>query len=115
MAPAEGIKIVASSSIVTTGQTAFTPIGSSFAAPLVTAAAAMVWATHRDWTAAEVANALVRSATPLPGGSPPSRSWGWGRLDVRRALRMPRLLDSHSPTTGPTRHAPSARCTRGRS
>ena len=42
--------------------------GTSFAAPLVTAAAAMVWATHRDWTAAEVANALVRSATPLARG-----------------------------------------------
>ncbi len=97
VAPAEGMKVVASSGVSKTAETAITPAGTSFAAPLVTAAAAMVWATHRDWTAAEVANALVRSATPLPGGSVPSRAWGWGRLDVRRALRMPRLPDSHEP------------------
>ena len=51
----------------------------------MTAAAAMVWATHRDWTATEIANSLVRSATPL-GKEPPSRNWGYGRLDVNKAL-----------------------------
>ena len=52
----------------------------------MTAAAAMVWATHRSWDAAEVAGALVRTATPLGTGAP-SRDWGYGRLDVSRALR----------------------------
>ena len=46
----------------------------------MTAAAAMVWATHRDWNAAEVANALVRSARPL----------GEGRAQHRVRLRHPR-------------------------
>jgi hypothetical protein len=75
----------------------YTPPGTSFATPLVTAAAAMVWSTHRDWNAAEVANALVRSATPLPGGHAPSRSWGSGRLDVSLALRTRRMPDPHEP------------------
>ena len=98
VAPAEGIKVMATSA---PGQSASTETtltfrGTSFSAPLVTAAAAMVWATHRDWTAAEVANALVRSATPLGKGAP-SRNWGYGRLDVNLALRIPKLADSHEP------------------
>jgi Subtilase family len=95
VAPAQGVKVIATS-VLATAETAITPAGTSFAAPLVTAAAAMVWATHRDWTAAEVANALVRSASPLGRGAP-SRSWGSGRLDVRRALRTARLPDPHEP------------------
>lgn len=96
VAPAEGIRVMASSFITSTAETAYTETGTSFSAPLVTATAAMVWATHRDWTAAEVANALVRSATPLGSGAP-SRVWGSGRLDVRRALRAARLFDPHEP------------------
>jgi subtilisin family serine protease len=96
VAPAEGIKVVASSGVLMTSDWTTTPSGTSFSAPLVTAAAAMVWATHRNWSAAEVANALVRSATPLGRGAP-SRDWGYGRLDVRRALRMPLLADPHEP------------------
>jgi hypothetical protein len=96
VAPAEGIKVVASSGVLSSVETAFTPSGTSFAAPLVTGAAVMVWATHRDWSATEVASALVRSATRL-GGVAPSRAWGAGRLDVRRALRTARLPDPHEP------------------
>jgi hypothetical protein len=98
VAPAQGVKVLASSApgLSTTAETAITPPGTSFSAPLVTAAAAMLWATHRDWTAAEVANALVRTATPLGAGAP-SRSWGWGRLDVSRALHAARLPDPHEP------------------
>lgn len=96
VAPAEGIKVVTSSGVSVSAETAFTPSGTSFAAPLVTGAAVMVWATHRDWSATEVANALVRSATPLGAGAP-SRAWGAGRLDVRRALRAERLPDPHEP------------------
>ena len=86
VAPAQGIKVMATGAIGLSASTETTLTGTSFAAPLVTAAAAMVWATHRDWTAAEVANALVRSATPLGKGAP-SRNWGYGRLDVSLALR----------------------------
>jgi len=38
--------------------------GTSMAAPYVTAAAAMVWATHPDWTAAQVKEALIATVTP---------------------------------------------------
>jgi hypothetical protein len=98
VAPAQGIKVIASGAegVSATAQTAITPNGSSFATPLVTATAAMVWAIHRDWTAAEVANALARSATPLSANTPNSTS-GYGRLDVSRALRMAQLPDSHEP------------------
>jgi hypothetical protein len=94
VAPAAGIKVLSSKA---TAEFLYTPPGTSFATPLVTAAAAMVWATHRDWNAAEVANALVRSARPLPGGRAPSRSWGSGRLDVSLALRTRRMPDPHEP------------------
>jgi hypothetical protein len=96
VAPAEGIKIVASGGVVKTVETATTPRGTSFSAPLVTAAAAMVWATHRDWTAAEIGNALVRSATQIGDGAP-SPNWGYGRLNVNGALHAARLLDPHEP------------------
>lgn len=96
VAPDEGIKVIASSAITKSAETVFTPAGTSFSAPLVTAAAAMVWATHRNWNAAEVADALVRSATPLGPGAP-SRDWGYGRLDVSRALHAVRVPDPHEP------------------
>ena len=98
VAPAAGIKVLATSAPAgpSSSDYTFTSNGTSFAAPLVTATAAMVWATHRDWTASEVANALVRSATPLGKGAP-SRNWGYGRLDVSGALRTRRLPDSHEP------------------
>jgi hypothetical protein len=95
VAPAQGIKVIASVAISSV-DTAVTPNGTSFATPLVTATAAMVWASHRDWTAAEVANALARSATPLAANAP-SKVWGYGRLDVSRALRTRQLPDSHEP------------------
>ena len=94
VAPAAGIKVL---SVKPTAEFVYTPSGTSFATPLVTAAAAMVWATHKNWNAAEVANALVRSATPLPGGHAPSRSWGAGRLNVALALRTRLMPDPHEP------------------
>lgn len=97
VAPAQGLKVIASSERARTSETTITSDGTSFSTPLVTAAAAMVWATHRDWTAAEVANALVRSAQPLSARGRPSRDWGWGTLDVRAALRTARLPDPHEP------------------
>jgi Subtilase family len=94
VAPAAGVKVL---SVKSTAEFVYTPEGTSFSSPLVTAAAAMVWATHRDWNAAEVANALVRSATPLPKGHAPSRIWGSGRLNVSLALRTARMPDPHEP------------------
>ena len=98
----------------TSAETALTPAGTSFAAPLVTGAAAMVWATHRDWSAAEVASALVRSATPLGSGAP-SRDWGAGparRARARCAPRGSRIRTSR--TTGSRPRSASGPCTPGR-
>ena len=73
-----------------------TPDGTSFATPIVTAAAAMVWASHRDWTAAEVASALTSTATPLTKLVPNINS-GYGVLNVSKALHARKLPDSHEP------------------
>jgi hypothetical protein len=56
----------------------------------------MVWATHRDWTAAEVAAALTSTATRI-GKRMPSTSSGYGVLDVSRALHAQKIPDSHEP------------------
>jgi hypothetical protein len=98
VAPAQGIKVIASGAeeISKSSETAITPQGTSFATPIVTAAAAMVWASHRDWTAAEVASALTSTATPLTRRVPNINS-GYGVLNVSGALRAQRLPDSHEP------------------
>jgi subtilase family protein len=98
VAPMYGIKVIASGAegVSQTSEVANTPVGTSFAAPLVTGAAAMVWASHRDWTAAEVAAALTSTATRL-GARVPSTSSGYGVLDVSRALHARKIPDSHEP------------------
>jgi len=59
--------------------------GTSFAAPQVTAAAAVLRAARPDLRAGQVMNLLTRSATDV---GPPLRDalTGWGRLDVTAAL-----------------------------
>ena len=98
VAPAQGIRVVASGAerVSKSTETALTPPGTSFATPIVTAAAAMVWASHRDWTAAEVASALTSTATPLTRLVPNINS-GYGVLNVSKALHAQKLPDSHEP------------------
>ena len=96
VAPAKGIRVIASSGVSISSQWAITPDGTSFATPIVTAAAAMVWASHRDWTAAEVASALTSTATPLTKLVPNINS-GYGVLNVSKALHAQKLPDSHEP------------------
>ena len=61
--------------------------GTSFAAPVVAGAAAMILAAHPDWTPDQLKGALMASAQPTPAAAP--RSLGVGELDVAaaRALR----------------------------
>jgi subtilisin family serine protease len=96
VAPAKGIRVIASSGAAKTSEWVITPDGTSFATPIVTAAAAMVWASHRDWTAAEVASALTSTATPLTKLVPNIIS-GYGVLNVSKALHAQKLPDSHEP------------------
>ncbi|HZT45721.1 MAG TPA: S8 family serine peptidase [Gaiellaceae bacterium] len=62
--------------------------GTSFAAPLVAAAAAWVWTERPSLTVTELADVLRRSARDLgPSGFDPS--YGFGILDVPAALAAP--------------------------
>jgi subtilisin family serine protease len=58
--------------------------GTSFAAPEVAGAAALVWGANPHLTARQVAAVLKESAT----GSAWSPALGWGRLDVAAALQL---------------------------
>ncbi len=59
--------------------------GTSMAAPHVSGAAALVWAAHPNWTAAEVKQKLMYSGDPLPGLR--GRTISGRRLNVYNALR----------------------------
>jgi subtilisin family serine protease len=87
-APAAGLRTLVPATLDPANETGLTPQGTSFAAPLVTAAAALVWSSHPTWDADRVAAALRASAVPLSRkGRLPNPAWGYGRLDVARALR----------------------------
>jgi serine protease AprX len=61
--------------------------GTSFAAPQVAGAAAMILARHPDWTPDQVKGALADTARSLPAATP--RSAGAGELDIAAARRDP--------------------------
>jgi subtilisin family serine protease len=56
--------------------------GTSFSAPLVAGAAALVWGVDPDLSASQVASILKQSAS----GNGWSPQFGWGRLDVAAAV-----------------------------
>jgi subtilisin family serine protease len=59
--------------------------GTSFSAPIVAGAAALIWAARPDATVDQVRSALCDTAVDL--GSPGCDIYyGWGRLDIPRAL-----------------------------
>ena len=61
--------------------------GTSFAAPQVSATAALILARHPDWTPDQVKGALVDTARTLPAATP--GSVGAGELDIAAARRDP--------------------------
>jgi len=62
--------------------------GTSMAAPHVSAAAALLLAEDPDLTPAQVIRKLQRSSDKVPGMKKrPNTTFGWGRLNVERALR----------------------------
>jgi subtilisin family serine protease len=96
VAPGAGSGVVISSEIPSDQQASVTPNGTSFAAPLVSGAAALVWARHPSWDASRVAAALMLSATHLSGARPNPTS-GYGRLNVKAALRLKPPADLDEP------------------
>jgi subtilase family protein len=71
--------------------------GTSFAAPIVSAAAAWIWTVHPTYTADQVANVLRAGAKDI--GAPGfDISSGWGLLNVAASLAEPTpALDSPEP------------------
>jgi subtilisin family serine protease len=65
--------------------------GTSFAAPLVSAAAAQVWAAHPRLSARAVVSVLQQAAS---GNGAHTDELGYGVLDVERALALARAADS---------------------
>ncbi|MDX6566570.1 MAG: hypothetical protein QOE10_2232 [Gaiellales bacterium] len=96
-APAAGLGVVYSS-VDNPEQAGATPAagGTSFATPLVSGAAALVWARHSAWDASRVAAALTMSATHLSGASPNTTS-GYGLLNVKAALHATPPADLDEP------------------
>jgi membrane-anchored mycosin MYCP len=76
--------------------------GTSFAAPFVSGVAALVRSAHPELTAAQVAERLMATADPAPGGRS-SREYGAGIVDPYRAVtedlsgRRPLLVPDLSP------------------
>jgi subtilisin family serine protease len=98
VAPAAGLGVVYSSFGSRPVQAGATPAagGTSFATPLVSGAAALVWARHSAWDASRVAAALTMSATHLSGASPNTTS-GYGLLNVKAALHATPPADLDEP------------------
>lgn len=71
--------------------------GTSIAAPFVSGAAALIWSKYPQLTAAEVKKALFSSAYDL-GAEGRDDSYGYGRLDIYRALKT---LATPSPVSSP--------------
>jgi membrane-anchored mycosin MYCP len=72
--------------------------GTSFAAPFVSGVAALVRSAYPDLTAKEVADRLVATAAPAPGGKN-SLEYGAGIVDPYRAVTED--LSSREPLTAP--------------
>ncbi len=96
VAPGGGLGVVYSSFGSPEQQWGATVLATSFATPLVSGAAALVWAKHSSWNASRVAAALTMSAKHLSGGRPNTIS-GYGMLDVRAALRAAPPADLDEP------------------
>ncbi|WP_259316721.1 S8 family serine peptidase [Kitasatospora xanthocidica] len=63
--------------------------GTSDAAALVSASAALVWAAHKDWSPNQVLRVLINSASRPNGGTVRTDDAGWGAVRPRIALTDP--------------------------
>jgi subtilisin family serine protease len=95
-APASFLSVVASSFLQAGTPKTITAGGTSFAAPLVSGAAALVWAAHPGFKADQVSAALRRGARKLGSPRPNTRA-GWGVLDVSASLKQHPAADLDEP------------------
>ncbi len=78
--------------------------GTSFAAPLVSGACALLRQLHPSWDPAELAQALRQTATDL-GEAGPDTAYGWGRANALRAsglqVELPQISRAGDPFPQP--------------
>ncbi|BFI96643.1 MAG: autotransporter serine protease [Rhodanobacter sp.] len=87
-APGDVIVLDKDTTSSTTNPTYYIVEGTSFAAPEVSGAAALVWQAYPYFSNDLVRQTLLGTADPL-GGSQPNPTYGYGELDVGRAVNGP--------------------------
>ena len=87
-APGDVIVLDKDTVATTTNPTYYVVEGTSLAAPQVTGAAALVWQAFPYFTNDLVRQTLLGTADPL-GGSQPNPTFGYGELDVGKAVQGP--------------------------
>ncbi|MBD8872950.1 S8 family serine peptidase [Rhodanobacter sp. DHB23] len=87
-APGDVIVLDKDTTAGTTNPTYYIVEGTSFAAPQVSGAAALVWQAYPYFSNDLVRQTLLGTADPL-GGSQPNPTYGYGELDVGRAVNGP--------------------------
>ncbi|MDE2155400.1 MAG: S8 family serine peptidase [Xanthomonadaceae bacterium] len=89
---APGDVIVSGKDDTATSQSYYIVKGTSLAAPQVSGAAALVWQAYPYFTNDQVRQTLLGTADPL-GGSQPNPTFGYGELDVGKAVNGPAKFD----------------------
>ncbi|OOG61693.1 autotransporter domain-containing protein [Rhodanobacter sp. B04] len=87
-APGDVIVLDKSTTASTTNPSYYIVEGTSFAAPQVSGAAALVWQAYPYFNNDLVRQTLLGTADPL-GGSQPNSTFGYGELDVGKAVNGP--------------------------
>lgn len=87
-APGDVIVLDKGTTASTTNPSYYIVEGTSFAAPQVSGAAALVWQAYPYFSNDLVRQTLLGTADPL-GGSQPNPTYGYGELDVGRAVNGP--------------------------
>lgn len=98
-APGDVIVLDKDTLVSTTNPTYYIVEGTSFAAPQVSGAAALVWQAYPYFSNSLVAQTLLGTATPL-GGSQPNPTFGYGVLNVGAAVNGPEQFNWGTVTVG---------------
>lgn len=64
-------------------------VGTSFATPIVTGTAALVWQKYPWFTPANITDTILTTATHLGSGTGPNSTYGWGLINAAAAVNGP--------------------------